>query len=30
MGRPAPELAGFWVGLDLSVEMVAFGRALAN
>ena len=30
VGRPAPEFAGFWIGLGLSVEMVAFGRAFAN
>ena len=30
MGCPAPELAGFWVGLGLDVEMVAFWRAFAN
>ena len=29
MGHPALEFAGFWVEHGLSVEMEAFGRALA-
>ena len=28
MGHPAPDLAGFWVGFGLSVEMETFGKAL--